>query len=126
MKKINLDVDGMHCSSCALLIENTLKDKTGIQSANVNFSAEKASILFDENQINLEEIQNAIKHIGYKTNVADETMNANVEHEKRKKEVQYRRNKFLRALILSIPMIIFMLYDFIIGLPFTKLIMPVS
>ncbi|MCX6822541.1 MAG: heavy metal translocating P-type ATPase [candidate division SR1 bacterium] len=126
MKKINLDVDGMHCSSCALLIENTLKDKTGIQSANVNFSAEKASILFDESKIKLEEIQQAIKHLGYKTNIADETMNANMEHEKRKKEVHYRRNKFVRALILSIPMIIFMFYDFIIGLPFSKEIMPIS
>jgi Cu+-exporting ATPase len=48
MKKINLDIDGMHCGSCAILIEQTLRDKAGIQSANVNFSAEKASVVFDE------------------------------------------------------------------------------
>jgi len=126
MKKIGLDIQGMHCGSCALLIEHALKDKEGIQTANVNFSSEKASVTFDESKINLEEIQKAISHIGYKTKVADETMNANAEHEKRKKEVKYRRNKFLRAMILSIPMVIFMIYDFVIGLPFTKSIMPIS
>ena len=72
MKKINLDIEGMHCGSCALLIEHTLKDIKWIQQVNVNFSAEKATITFDEEKIQLTEIQETIKHLGYKVVLADE------------------------------------------------------
>jgi Cu+-exporting ATPase len=63
MKKTNLDIEGMHCSSCALLIEHGLKNTPGVQQANVNFSAEKATVTRDENQVKLAEIQEAIKHL---------------------------------------------------------------
>ncbi len=126
MKKANLDIEGMHCGSCALLIEHTLKDTKGIQQANVNFSAEKATIIFDEEEIPLTKIQEAIKHLGYKAVLADETLNAQKETEKRQKEIHYWKKKFIIALILSIPMIIFMVYDFAYGLPYSKVLMPIS
>ena len=126
MKKTNLDIEGMHCGSCALLIEHTLKDTKGIQQANVNFSAEKATITFDEEKIQLAQIQEAIKHLGYKAVLADETMNAQKETEKRQHEISYWKRKFLRALLLSIPMIVFMVYDFVYGLPYSKVLMPIS
>jgi len=53
-------------------------------------------------------------------------MNPHKEEEKRKKETQYRKYKFLRSLLLSIPMLIFMVYDFTNGLPYAKLLMPLS
>lgn len=126
MKKINLDIEGMHCWSCALLIEHTLKDTKWIQKANVNFSAEKATITFDEEKIPLTDIQEAIQRLGYKAVSADETLNAQKETEKRQKEIQYWKKKFIIALILSIPMIIFMVYDFIYGLPYSNFLMPIS
>ena len=126
MKKTNLDIEGMHCGSCALLIEHTLKDIKWIQQANVNFSAEKATITFDEEKIQLTEIQETIKHLGYNVVLADETLNAQKETGKRQKEIHYWKNKFIVALILSIPMIIFMVYDFVYGLPYSKLLMPIS
>ena len=126
MKKTNLDIKGMHCGSCALLIENTLKDTKGVEQANVNFSAEKATITFDEEKIQLAQIQEAIKHLGYKAVLADETLNAQKETEKRQHEISYWKKKFLRALLLSIPMIVFMVYDFVYGLPYSKVLMPIS
>ncbi|MEI8009208.1 MAG: cation transporter [bacterium] len=126
MKKTNLDIEGMHCGSCALLIEHTLKDTKGIQQANVNFSAEKATITFNEEEIPMTEIQEAIKRLGYKAVIADETLNAQKETEKRQKEIHYWKKKFIVALILSIPMIIFMVYDFVYGLPYSKVLMPIS
>ena len=58
--------------------------------------------------------------------LADETMNAQKETEKRQHEISYWKKKFLRALILSIPMIVFMVYDFVYGLPYSKVLMPIS
>jgi Cu+-exporting ATPase len=126
MKKTNLDIQGMHCGSCAILIEHTLKKMDGVQDANVNFSAEKATVTRDEQKIQLVEIQEKVRQLGYKAFPADETLNPHKEEEKREKETHYRKHKFLRALLLSIPMIVFMIYDFISGMPYSKILMPRS
>jgi len=63
MKKANLDIEGMHCGSCAVLIEHTLNDTAGIQQTNVNFSAEKATVTRDEQKITLAEIQEKVRHL---------------------------------------------------------------
>ena len=41
---ISLDIEGMHCSSCALLVEKSLKKVDGVESANVNFSSSQAMV----------------------------------------------------------------------------------
>ena len=35
----NLKINGMHCASCAALIEMSLKKVPGVETANVNFAA---------------------------------------------------------------------------------------
>ena len=44
---VTLDVEGMHCSSCALLIEKSLKKVPGVQNANVNFASSQALVKVD-------------------------------------------------------------------------------
>ena len=51
MKKTKISVGGMHCASCALNIEKTLKRSKGVNDANVNFSIARASVEFDEAKI---------------------------------------------------------------------------
>ena len=46
---LSLDIEGMHCSSCALLIEKSLKKVSGVQNANVNFSSSQALVKVDPN-----------------------------------------------------------------------------
>ncbi len=62
MQKI-FGIKGMHCNSCAALIEKELKDK--VISINVNYSKERAEIEFDENKISENEIRELIKKLGY-------------------------------------------------------------
>ena len=47
-QRVMLSLSGMHCASCANIIERTLKKVPGVKEGNVNFAAEKASILFNE------------------------------------------------------------------------------
>ena len=49
--KLILKIEGMHCTSCAGIIERTLRKITGVSSANVNFATEKALVVYDENKI---------------------------------------------------------------------------
>ena len=48
--RISLSISGMHCSSCAGLIERSLKKVSGVTLANVNFAAEKAMVDFDSSK----------------------------------------------------------------------------
>ena len=41
---IRLDIDGMHCSSCALLIEKTVAKVPGVASVNVNFATSQGTV----------------------------------------------------------------------------------
>jgi len=62
MKKLNLNIKGMHCSSCSKLIETELQDK-GIK-AQVQDSG-TAAIEFDENKISVQQIKDLITELGY-------------------------------------------------------------
>ena len=48
MKKIVLDIEGMHCASCATLITKSLAKSNGVTNANVNYSTAKAVVDYDE------------------------------------------------------------------------------
>ena len=45
--RTSLLISGMHCSSCAAIIERSLKKQSGVLEANVNFAAEKASVVYN-------------------------------------------------------------------------------
>ena len=40
-------VQGMHCASCAAMIERTFRKRAGVTSAVVNYAAETATVAFD-------------------------------------------------------------------------------
>lgn len=115
-KKISFSISGMHCTSCAAIIKRALKKVPGVKEANVNFTAEKASIIFDESKVDAQKIVSTIAQAGYKAQVLS---NADPESETKRRagEITSIRNKFLFSLILSLPMLYFMLLDFSNWLP---------
>ena len=66
MEKIILSISGMHCASCAKIIESTLEEKEGVTSISVNYDSKKAFLEFDTQKTNLEELKNEIETSGYK------------------------------------------------------------
>ncbi|EKE25933.1 MAG: hypothetical protein ACD_4C00492G0001, partial [uncultured bacterium (gcode 4)] len=118
-----LNIEWMHCSSCAWLIEKSLKKVTWVSDANVNFASEKARIKFDMSKVNVEDLEKAVENAWYKAKIQTKETN---EWDKRKHEIKYWLYKIVWGLILSIPMIAFMVYDFVPELPFEKNLMPYS
>ena len=107
MKKIDLNISGMHCASCALIIEKQVKKLDGISSVNVNASTEKASVIFDEDKISNNDIIKSIKKSGYGV----------VDSNNKLKETRFIFFKFIIAGLLSLPMLYFMFLDFFKFLP---------
>ncbi|MDO8552293.1 MAG: heavy metal translocating P-type ATPase [bacterium] len=60
-----LNIRGMHCASCAAIIEKTLKKVEGVQSVEVNYGTEAAKISYDEVKTNPHHLSEKIKPLGY-------------------------------------------------------------
>ncbi len=65
MTKKKLKIEGMHCSSCAMLIDGDLEDLEGVKSANTNYAKGETEVEIDEDKLSDKEIIDAIKKIGY-------------------------------------------------------------
>src|SRR3989344_7404694 len=62
MKKI-YKIEGMHCASCAMNIEKSVRKLKNVKSTSVNFAVKKLYVDSDK-EINDEEIKKAVSSIG--------------------------------------------------------------
>jgi len=121
--QLSLGLSGMHCVSCAKIIEHSLKNVAGVKDANVNFAAEKARVRYDNTKTNEADLIQAIKKAGYKAEILD-NKNPEIEKERKQKEIKSYWHKFLWSLAMSLPMLYFMLLDFFKFLPGNEFLMP--
>lgn len=63
MKKKIFTVEGMHCTSCALVIESDLED-VGV-NAKCNYATQTLEVEFDEKIVSEDRIKNTVKKSGY-------------------------------------------------------------
>src|SRR3990167_3542474 len=59
------NIKGMHCASCAAIIEKTLKKVDGVHDVAVNYGTETAKIDFDEAKTNPHHLSQTIEPLGY-------------------------------------------------------------
>ena len=62
-----IDVQGMVCAACGLLIEHRLKQLPGMAAAQVDFGARRASVAYDPTQLTVADAERAIERAGYRT-----------------------------------------------------------
>ncbi|MFA4942299.1 MAG: heavy metal translocating P-type ATPase [Patescibacteria group bacterium] len=106
IKKIVLPVSGMHCASCALLIEKTLGASAGVKTINVNLANEKVALEFDESQTSIAELNKKIKPLGYDLKLTDFNKS-----QADKQEIQIQKNKILIILPIIIYSLLAMIWD---------------
>ncbi|MDD5406803.1 MAG: heavy metal translocating P-type ATPase [Sulfurovaceae bacterium] len=63
--EINLIIEGIHCSACVWLNEKVLHKTDGIIEATINYTNNKAKIIWDNETIGLSQIIQTIRSIGY-------------------------------------------------------------
>ncbi|KSU64422.1 ATPase [[Bacillus] enclensis] len=66
MTEKTLSIEGMTCASCSQTVEKATGKLSGVQEANVNLATEKLRITYDENEITLDQIKQAVDEAGYK------------------------------------------------------------
>ena len=80
-RQVRVDVRGMVCAACGLLIEHQLRRMPGVAQAHVDFTTQRAFVSFDEKLVSRDALLREIRRAGYETGsaVADERRAARVE-----------------------------------------------
>ncbi len=112
-----LKVKGMHCASCAGIIEKTLKKTEGVEMAEVNYGTETLKITFDSEKLGIEELGKNIDKLGYKlvmpmevgeqaamSGAGDHSMNMGMSQSKEQKleELKSLRNRVISVIPLAV------------------------
>ena len=63
--EVSLIIEGIHCSACVWLNEKALNKMDGVIEANINFTNNKATIMWADNVVKLSKIIDMIRSIGY-------------------------------------------------------------
>lgn len=99
-------VKGMHCASCASIIERTIKKIEGVEDISVNNGTEKAKVTFDTDKTSHHAFNQKLKPLGYtleseNRNVHTEHIGINQSKQQKLKEVAAMRSGVLAALPLA-------------------------
>ena len=78
---IELEIGGMHCSSCATRIERGLQRIPAVISASVNLATERAFVTYRSAALGSNDLCEAIEGIGYQASAADGSGEARLEHD---------------------------------------------
>ncbi|MBO8128358.1 MAG: copper-translocating P-type ATPase [Peptococcaceae bacterium] len=115
-EKIDLDITGMSCASCAARIERKLNRTDGILQAAVNLANGRATVTYLPEVIELKDILDAVRELGYGARDTDDGLTDR--EEERDEESLKQRNLFILAAVCSFPLFYVMLAEvFLLPLP---------
>jgi P-type Cu+ transporter len=133
MKKATIDIEGMHCASCAVNIGKSLRKVKGVKNASVNLVARKGFIEL-EGDVREEDLEKAISRVGnYKmTDISYEDISERGEHHDNdkhenhdehshhgsadEKEIRSWKRRMAWAWLITIPIAFLMFSERLFGL----------
>ncbi len=92
LNEINLIIEGIHCAACVWLNEKVLHKTPGVIEASINYSNNKAKVVWDEDEIKLSKIIETIRNIGYNAYPYDPAL-------QEERALKARRDYYMRILV---------------------------
>ena len=139
IKKLKIDIEGMHCASCQLNITKSLKKVKNVKNADVQLLSKKAYVDY-EGDIDENELRKAVEKVGnYKVkNISYEEHSDHMQHEEpsheshdhhsgiaEKSEIKMWKKKLVWAWIITIPIAILMFSERLFGIELLMLILSI-
>ncbi|MGY0372206.1 heavy metal translocating P-type ATPase [Clostridium sp. JNZ J1-5] len=121
LKKINIGIGGMTCSSCAKAVERATKKLDGVEKSEVNFASERLYIEYDPSKVRLSLIKEAIEKAGYKA--LEEEVSVDLDKERKEKEIKSIWINFILSAIFTVPLLIISM-GHMAGMPLPEIIDP--
>jgi len=105
MNEKKFEINGMTCTACALTIEKKLGKMEGVVSVAVNYATEQMQVTYDDKQLDVKAIQDAVVKVGYEAIDASK-----IEHQdekdassKAEKHLKYMEHRLIISMIFTIP-----------------------
>ncbi len=99
-KTVTLDIDGMWCASCSILVEQVLTRMPGVLGAQIDFATSTAQVAMDASTTSPHEVQRAITKLGYEAKERDSSED----------ELEFDRDlSLLRRLGISVVLTVFVM-----------------
>lgn len=108
MKTTTFTISGMHCASCSIRNERSLKKIKGVVNASVNFATHSATVEFDQKLVVEKALHDAVIKNGYKVLTQELAQD---HKEEIKKELARAKKRALLALILAAPPLILAMFS---------------
>ncbi|HEY8402717.1 MAG TPA: heavy metal translocating P-type ATPase [Cytophagaceae bacterium] len=103
--KLHYPLTGMSCASCAVSAESMLKSVQGVKEARVNFASQTAYIEYEPDITSPEELQKAVRSVGYDLVIDQEESREELEARKIK-EYKALKRRTIGAFILASPVFV--------------------
>ena len=65
-KRVVVGIEGMHCATCASLIEKSIRRIDGVSNVEVSFGSNSAFVEYEDDRVDLKNITKAVEDAGYK------------------------------------------------------------
>ena len=110
--EVELEINGMTCSSCVHLIESTMMKRAGIISATVALATKRGKVKFDPSILGPRDVIEIVVGIGfeakiYRRGIEDSSSKSYLNHSE---EIRKWRNSFFVSLIFGLPCMGIMIY----------------
>ena len=93
-ERVHLDIDGMTCASCATRVEKKLSRVEGVEGSSVNYATEEATVVYDPQQVEVDDLLEAVSAAGYSAHVHGEAV----------RERTPILHRLVVALVLTVPL----------------------
>jgi Cu2+-exporting ATPase len=98
-------VEGMSCTACAQSVESMLSEAKGVDSAQVNYSANTVLVSYNDRLTGFQQLKTAVESIGYSL-AEDDGGDIEALQQAEKNRLKVSRNKLIYSAIFSIPVVI--------------------
>ncbi|MEN6328786.1 MAG: heavy metal translocating P-type ATPase [Methanobacteriaceae archaeon] len=125
-EQVTLKIGGMTCAMCVQAIEDVLNRIEGISQVTVNLAAEKAYVTYNPLMTSVSEMRDAIEDLGYEYLGVEGEIDEDAEEKARQADLDGKRNRFLVAFGVSIPLMLLMFLMVPLPIPMTYFMLLVS
>jgi len=107
MEIIQLNIEGMTCASCVAHVEKGIKNRVGIDLASVNLATERATVSYDPQKIDVDEIIKSVIDAGYIASIPEKG-SEDIEDRKKREQHKKLKVKSIISAALSAPLVLAM------------------
>ncbi len=106
LQRLELPIEGMTCASCVARVEDAIRDLPGVDEASVNLMTERAALTYDQDQLRVADIRQAVEAAGYHAGEARYGQTRDSGQEQRERERIRQRNRLALAMGFTIPLLV--------------------